>query len=147
MKTLGLTWDNVFDPCTNIAAAGAVLSGNYHSVRAGLHPQRALRVALSMYNTGSQSRGFTNGYVEKVVGNAGVSDGIRPVAARVSAFTGAANTGEGASAAAQLAALVEENTSTLEQPEAAPSPPPPSWDVFARAEYERARLAGEGENR
>src|SRR3546814_3999401 len=61
MKALGLTWDNVFDPCTNIAAAGAVLSGNYHSVRAGLHPQRALRIALSMYNTGSQSRGFSNG--------------------------------------------------------------------------------------
>ena len=61
MKALGLTWDNVFDPCTNIAAAGAVLSGNYHSVRAGLHPQRALRIALSMYNTGSQSRGFRKG--------------------------------------------------------------------------------------
>jgi type IV secretion system protein VirB1 len=147
MKALGLTWDNVFDPCTNIAAAGAVLSGNYHSVRAGLHPQRALRIALSMYNTGSQSRGFSNGYVDKVVGNAGVSDGVRPVAVRVSAFTDATNTGEGSSAAAQLAALVEENTSDAGQRQAAPPPPPPSWDVFARAEYERARLAGEGENR
>ena len=147
MKALGLTWDNVFDPCTNIAAAGAVLSGNYHSVRAGLHPQRALRIALSMYNTGSQSRGFSNGYVGKVVGNAGISDGIRPVAVRVSAFTDATNTGEGSSAAAQLAALVEENTSAAGQRQAAPPPPPPSWDVFARAEYERARLAGEGENR
>lgn len=47
MKRLGLSWDTVFDPCTNIAAAGAVLSGNYHSVRAGLHPQHALRIALS----------------------------------------------------------------------------------------------------
>src|SRR3546814_941561 len=50
----------------------------YHSVRAGLHPQRALRIALSMYNTGSQSRGFSYGYVGRVVGNAGVSDGIQP---------------------------------------------------------------------
>jgi type IV secretion system protein VirB1 len=147
MKALGLTWDNVFDPCTNIAAAGAVLSGNYHSVRTGLHPQRALRIALSMYNTGSQSRGFSNGYVGKVVGNAGFADGIRPVAVRMSAFTGATITGEGPSATAQLAALVEENTSAAGQPKAAPPPPPPSWDVFARAEYERARLAGEGENR
>ncbi|NTS66396.1 lytic transglycosylase domain-containing protein [Sphingomonas sp. HHU CXW] len=146
MKALGLTWDNVFDPCTNIAAAGAVLSGNYHSVRAGLHPQRALRIALSMYNTGSQSRGFRNGYVGKVVGNAGFADGIQPVTVRVSAFTGTTDTSEGASAAAQLAALVEENTSVAEQPKAAPPPPPPSWDVFARAEYERDRLA-EGENR
>lgn len=147
MKALGLTWDNVFDPCTNLAAAGAVLSGNYRSVRTGLHPQRALRIALSMYNTGSQSRGFSNGYVGKVVGNAGVSDGIQPVAIRVSAFTGATHTGEGSSAAAQLAALVAENTSAAGQSKAAPPPPPPSWDVFARAEFERARLAGEGENR
>lgn len=146
MKALGLTWDNVFDPCTNIAAAGAVLSGNYHSVRANLHPQRALRIALSMYNTGSQSRGFSNGYVGKVVGNAGFADGIQPVAVRVSATTSPSNSGEGSSAAAQLAALVEENTSAPGQPKAAPPPAPPSWDVFARAEYERARLAGEGEN-
>ncbi len=147
MKALGLTWDNVFDPCTNIAAAGAVLSGNYRSVRAGLHPQRALRIALSMYNTGSRSRGFTNGYVGKVVGNAGFADGIRPMAVRASATSGATNAGEGASPAAQLAALVEENTSMAGQPTAAPPPPPPSWDVFARAEFERARLAGAGENR
>lgn len=154
MKALGLTWDNVFDPCTNIAAAGAVLSGNYHSVRAGLHPQRALRIALSMYNTGSRSRGFSNGYVGKVVGNAGVADGIRPVAVRaampMAPISGQASAfaspivSEESSAAAQLAALVEENTSANAQP--APSPPPPAWDVFARAQYERVRLA-EGEQR
>src|SRR3546814_8490349 len=44
MKALGLTWDNVFDLCTYIAAAGAVFPGNYHSVRAGLHPPHALRM-------------------------------------------------------------------------------------------------------
>lgn len=147
MKALGLTWENVFDPCTNIAAAGAVLSGNYHSVRAGLHPQRALRIALSMYNTGSQSRGFSNGYVGKVVGNAGVSDGIQPVAVRISAPARSANAIEEQGAAAQLAALVEENTSGAGSSMAAPPLPPPSWDVFARAEYARAQLAGEGENR
>lgn len=144
MKALGLTWDTVFEPCTNIAAAGAVISGNYRSVREGLHPQRALRVALSMYNTGSQSRGFRNGYVGRVVGNAGVSDGIQPQAVRVAAFSVSNDSGP-ASAATQLAALVEENTSVTGQPTAAPPPPPPAWDVFAKAEYERARLAGEGE--
>jgi type IV secretion system protein VirB1 len=146
MKALGLTWDTVFEPCTNIAAAGAVISGNYRSVREGLHPQRALRVALSMYNTGSQSRGFSNGYVGRVVGNAGISDGIQPVAVKVAAFSGS-NDSSPASAAAQLAELVAENTSASGQRRAAPSNPPPSWDVFARAEYERARLAGEGEER
>src|SRR3546814_18169696 len=76
MKALGLTWDNVFDPCTNIAAAGEVLSGNYHSMRAGLHPQRALRIALSLYTTESQSHGFSNGSVGRVVGTDGLADGI-----------------------------------------------------------------------
>lgn len=147
MRRLGLTWDNVFDPCTNIAAAAAVLSGNYHSVRAGLHPQRALRVALSMYNTGSQSRGFANGYVGKVVGNAGLADGIQPVALRINATSDAPSAGEQSTAAAQLAALVDENTSATGHSGAAPFPPPPAWDVFAKAEYERARLAGEGEDR
>lgn len=146
MKALGLTWDTVFEPCTNIAAAGAVISGNYRSVREGLHPQRALRIALSMYNTGSQSRGFSNGYVGRVVGNAGVSDGIQPVAVRVAAFSGTTDPGP-ASAATQLAALVAENTSATGQREAAPQPTPPSWDVFATAEYERARLARGGEDR
>lgn len=146
MKRLGLSWDTVFEPCTNIAAAGAVLSGNYYSVRDGLHPQRALRIALSMYNTGSQSRGFSNGYVGKVVGNAGVSDGIQPVAVRVATFSGS-NNSIPASAETQLAELVAENTSTSGQRQAAPPTPPPSWDVFARADYERARLAREGEDR
>lgn len=146
MKALGLTFNTIFDPCTNIAAAGAVISGNYHSVRSGLHPQRALRVALSMYNTGSQSRGFNNGYVEKVVGNAGVSDGIQPVMVRAATISDAADPNT-LSAEAQLAALVEENTSVAGQQLAAPPPPPPSWDVFAKAEYERARLAEQGEDR
>lgn len=141
MKALGLTWANVFDPCTNIAAAGAVLAGNYHKVSAGLHPQRALRIALSMYNTGSQSRGFSNGYVGKVVGNAGFSDGIQPVSVKLAALP--VDTGTPASAAAQLAELVAENTSEEGQRRAAPPPPPPSWDVFATAAYARARAGGE----
>lgn len=144
MRALGLTWDTVFEPCTNIAAAAAVLSGNYFRVRDGLHPQRALRIALSMYNTGSRSRGFSNGYVRKVVGNAGLADGIQPVPVRVVASVGSDNSSS-ASAEVQLAELVAENTSTPEQRQAAPPTPPPSWDVFARADFERARLARVGE--
>ena len=146
MKALSLTWGTVFEPCTNIAAVGAVISGNYHSVREGLHPQRALRIALSMYNTGSQSRGFFNGYVERVVGNADFSDGVRPVAGKVAAISTSTDS-FAPSAAAQLAKLVAENTSTSGQLQAAPPTPPPSWDVFARADYERARLARDGEDR
>src|SRR3546814_16833408 len=53
MKALGLTWDNVFDPFTNIAAAGAVLSGTSHRLRAGLPPQRALRNGIGLPACGS----------------------------------------------------------------------------------------------
>lgn len=141
MKALGLTWETVFDPCTNVAAAGAVIAGNYHKVSPGLHPQRALRIALSMYNTGSQSRGFSNGYVGRVVGNAGFTDGIQPASVKLATLP--IDAGKPASAAAQLAELVAENTSEAGQRQAAPPPPPPSWDVFATAAYARARAGGE----
>jgi type IV secretion system protein VirB1 len=144
MKALGLTWETVFDPCTNVAAAGAVLAGNYHQVSAGLHPQRALRIALSMYNTGSRSRGFANGYVAKVVGNAGIADTASSAPIHSPASSTIPDT---ARSATVLAALVEENTSDAGQPPAASIPPPPSWDVFAKAAFERASLAGEGDNR
>jgi type IV secretion system protein VirB1 len=145
MRWLGLTWDTVFDPCTNIAAAGKVLAGNYQTVRPALEPQTALRVALSMYNTGSQSRGFRNGYVGRVLNNAGVSNGLTPVsydagASLVSRPDAAPPTG-----AALLQEVVKENTSDPVRP-AAPPPPPSSWDVFAKAEYERAVAAQKGEN-
>src|SRR3546814_4476699 len=55
MKALGMTWDNVFDTCTNIAAAGALLPGNYHSVRAGLPSQTELHPHLSLSTKGAQS--------------------------------------------------------------------------------------------
>lgn len=128
MRWLRLTWDTVFDPCTNIAALGAVLTSNYTSAKSGRDPQTALRVALSMYNTGSQTRGFRNGYVAKVVANAGIADAIPAVAAA------AAPSGD----LRELAAA--ENTT----PEASAAPlrpaPPPKWKVFERAAYERETL-------
>jgi type IV secretion system protein VirB1 len=128
MRWLGLTWDTVFDPCTNIAALGAVLTSNYTSAKSGRDPQTALRVALSMYNTGSKTRGFRNGYVAKVVANAGIADAIPAVAAA------AAPSGD----LRELAAA--ENTA----PEASAAPlrpaPPPKWNVFERAAYERETL-------
>lgn len=131
MRKLGLTWETVFDPCTNIAALGRVLSENYRAVADGRHPQTALRLALSMYNTGDASRGFRNGYVAKVVGNAGATDSVptdlrdksQPVAAIVDARS----------------AILEENEDPLI--ETALIPPPPSWNVFERAAYARTSLS------
>ncbi|MBA6105276.1 lytic transglycosylase domain-containing protein [Pseudomonas monteilii] len=71
MVNLGLTVEQVFDPCTNAYAGGVVLTRNY--VRASKthnSDQAALLAALSAYNTGNFSKGFTNGYVEKVLKHA-----------------------------------------------------------------------------
>jgi type IV secretion system protein VirB1 len=134
MRWLGLTWDNVFDPCTNIAALGRVITSNYNAAKAGRDPQSALRVALSMYNTGSQTRGFRNGYVAKVVSNAGLAGQemwkVPPVPAIPEDAPAAIN---------PLDQLVAENVATQ-----APPPQrrlaPPSWNVFERAAYDREML-------
>lgn len=123
MRWLGLTWGTVFDPCTNIAALGRVLTQNYKMAIAGRDPQTALRVALSLYNTGSSSRGFRNGYVAKVVGNAGIAATITaqeptlpppPFDAR--------------------AQFISENLDPSTVPTANPIAPP-SWSLFERAAH------------
>ena len=128
MRWLGLTWDTVFDPCTNIAALGAVLTSNYNSAKSGRDPQTALRVALSMYNTGSQTRGFRNGYVAKVVGNAGIAEAVQTIS------TAAAPNDD-------LRALAAAENTVPEAPAPPTRPaPPPRWNVFERAAYERETL-------
>ena len=132
MRWLGLTWENVFDPCTNVAALARVLTSNYNAVKAGRDPQAALRVALSMYNTGSQTRGFRNGYVAKVIGNAGVANtgitlaqALPPVAVAPPASD-------------DLRGLLTPENMVPQATEAQPRPaPPPKWNVFERAAYDR----------
>ena len=123
MRWLGLTWETVFDPCTNVAALGRVITQNYNAAIAGRDPQSALRVALSLYNTGSSSRGFRNGYVAKVVGNAGFAD---PVTAQ-----------EPTMPQTPLDARVQpisENLAPSMMPATGPSAPP-AWNLFERAAH------------
>jgi len=141
MNALGLSWDSVFDPCANIGAAGQVLAGNYHRVRDGRMPQEALRVALSMYNTGSQIRGFRNGYVGRVLSNADVANGVTAVAYAVPTPVTVGSI-EDQPSATMLADLAAENRTDAKPTPA--SSPPPSWDVFSRAAFERARHAETG---
>jgi type IV secretion system protein VirB1 len=44
MRSLGLTWETVFDPCTNIAALGRILTLNYSAAIDTRDPQTALRI-------------------------------------------------------------------------------------------------------
>lgn len=70
---LNLDTKTVFDPCRNLAAAQTVLAECYaRSLARHKAPQQALRAALSCYNTGNFTRGFTNGYVDKVLAKADI---------------------------------------------------------------------------
>lgn len=70
LRRLGLTVNDVFDPCTNLRAAARILGDNLSlASKSQTDPQKRLHVALSYYNTGSPTRGFNNGYVRKVMAN------------------------------------------------------------------------------
>jgi type IV secretion system protein VirB1 len=132
MRWLGLTWETVFDPCFNVAALARVLTSNYNAAKAGRDPQAALRVALSMYNTGSQTRGFRNGYVAKVAQNAGFAT-MGVSYAHTSPIIAAAPLRSGEQLAAENAAAETPIARTRQAP-------PPRWNVFERAAYDRETL-------
>lgn len=63
-----VSYDDLFDPCANIRVGGSILLQCY-KLSASIYGegQIALNHALSCYNTGSQVKGISNGYVRKVV--------------------------------------------------------------------------------
>ena len=68
LNRLGLTIEAAFDPCRNLAAAGAILAAAYAQARPHrTDDQAGLRAALSIYNTGDATRGLRNGYVARVL--------------------------------------------------------------------------------
>ncbi|MEX3634550.1 lytic transglycosylase domain-containing protein [Paraburkholderia sp. BR14320] len=75
----GLTADNAFEPCRNLAAGAAILQGCFAAARirqvhgdAGsqVDRQTALRASLSCYASGNFSTGYRTGYVQRVVDDA-----------------------------------------------------------------------------
>lgn len=68
LDRLGLTVEQVFEPCLNLTAASRILADGYAQARPRQSDDQAgLRAALSIYNTGSPTRGLHNGYVAKVL--------------------------------------------------------------------------------
>lgn len=66
LKGLGLTLNQIMDPCINLRAGSRILSRGYAGAAKRYGPgQTALKAALSTYNTGNYERGFQNGYVAK----------------------------------------------------------------------------------
>ena len=79
LPKLGLTVEQVFDPCTNLRAAETVLRGCYDRASRRYGPgQQSLQSALSCFNTGNSTRGFANGYVASVyrIANAGAGGSV-----------------------------------------------------------------------
>lgn len=71
LTRLGLSVEAAFDPCQNLAAAAHLLQTGFTLGRPErVGAQAALRIALSYYNTGRPDRGFANGYVARVTGEA-----------------------------------------------------------------------------
>jgi type IV secretion system protein VirB1 len=71
LARLGLTIEDAFDPCRNLAAGALMLQAGYVAARPSAPgDQAALRTALSLYNTGTPQRGFRNGYVARVQASA-----------------------------------------------------------------------------
>lgn len=66
LPRLGYTVEDMFDPCKNLAAGAKILTQAYAAaLPRHKDEQSALRAALSTYNTGNQTGGFRNGYVQK----------------------------------------------------------------------------------
>lgn len=74
IKKFGFSPVDALDPCTNIKMSAKVLAKSYESALAKSATQNdALLKAISAYNTGNYRKGFSNGYVYKVVKNAKIS--------------------------------------------------------------------------
>ena len=63
-ERLGLDSTNVFDECTNLKASERVLLEAYIKTPNDTH---SIGRALSVYNTGNQSDGYSNGYVVNII--------------------------------------------------------------------------------
>ena len=85
LNRLGLTPQQLFDPCTNLRAGAKILTENYlGATRQYGAGQTALKAALSAYNTGNYRAGLANGYVAKVTAAAdtGKAPPLKNVSAR-----------------------------------------------------------------
>ena len=67
VQKFAMPWTAVFDPCSNLSAAARVLTECFERAsKRQSNNQEALRNALSCYNTGTFTRGHSNGYVGRV---------------------------------------------------------------------------------
>ena len=63
-----LTWQQAFDPCTNLMAGGSILKGFYsRAVSNGYRGQDAVFAALRGFNSGDIGNPVSNGYAKEIL--------------------------------------------------------------------------------
>lgn len=68
----GMTWEQAFDPCTNLRVASSILRSFYsQAVKAGYRDQGATFAALRGFNSGSVHNPISNGYARDILGRLG----------------------------------------------------------------------------
>lgn len=136
LRWLALSVEDTFDPCRNLAAAARVLSSNFLDVaRTQGSSDRAISIALSMYNTGSQARGFGNGYVARVYASSAVI--IPAMRALAPASTGPATPPAPVSPVTEAPIQEQRIAQAAEKA-------PRSWDISARAQTASMMVFGDG---
>ena len=63
---LGVSVEQAFDPCTNLRLASSLLQEGYGLASRHYTGLDAISATYSLYNTGTLTRGFRNGYVGRV---------------------------------------------------------------------------------
>jgi type IV secretion system protein VirB1 len=63
---LGVTVEQAFEPCTNLRLASSMLQEGYGLASRHYSGLDAISATYSLYNTGTLTRGFRNGYVGRV---------------------------------------------------------------------------------
>jgi type IV secretion system protein VirB1 len=110
---LGLTVETAFNACDSLRAAAQHLT------------------SASAYNTGSPTRGFANGYVQKIVSATFNVQGAHPLDQAGGTVAGASTSSTDTAIRLQREAS---SGATVEKASPAQSSPPvPSWDLLGRA--------------
>jgi type IV secretion system protein VirB1 len=92
-RALGTDVESVFEPCFNLGLASTILQRSYDIATRSYDGIDAISATYSLYNTGTLTRGFRNGYVGRVWSAAAELGSIPSVPANPAALPHPANNG------------------------------------------------------
>lgn len=76
----GMSWQEAFDPCTNMRAGSTILKGFYsRAVQAGYRDNDAVFAALRGFNSGDVRNPVSNGYARNILGRVASGPVMPPV--------------------------------------------------------------------